>query len=450
MVVVHAMGERYLWIDSLCIIQDDGESKHRDIQRMDIVYSKAFATIVAMHGADANAGLPGLHLATRPPQQIESIWVSGKSPDLAYREDASSDTQKITMASTPSPLDFVLETSVWDSRGWILQERLLSRRCLYFSANYVYFQCNQETVCETTLSGPAEDFGGVPKPLSLAKDNPLTNLKEIANVSKDERMRRTFKVYKELVEMFTVRNLTVPSDILNAFSRLLSVLGEYFESSMVSGLPAAGLDLGLLWTPAQQLIRRKSPKSSASGNGQSRVSEALFPTWSWAGWVGPVEYRLTHPEGEPLPSPQIDAFYTHHHGRLKRINTRQASARLKSDIIANATGSMYPPGLLLTPPSNLNNSISQALTLDPTSYSSGLMQLTPVSSGSLRIRPTTTLAKMITSIPKRSRPLSAYKTSAVATAGSGLISRMTFVTGLGSISSSRCQSLRAKRRGRWS
>jgi hypothetical protein len=103
------------------------------MQCMDIIYSKAFAIIVAMHGADAHAGLPGLHPETRTPQQIESIWVSGKSPDLAYREDASSDTPKITMVSTPSPLDFVLETSVWDSRGWILQERLLSRRCLYLS-----------------------------------------------------------------------------------------------------------------------------------------------------------------------------------------------------------------------------------------------------------------------------------------------------------------------------
>jgi Heterokaryon incompatibility protein (HET) len=50
MLLVKDLGERYLWIDTLCIIQDDAQSKHRNIRQMGLVYSRAFATIVGLHG----------------------------------------------------------------------------------------------------------------------------------------------------------------------------------------------------------------------------------------------------------------------------------------------------------------------------------------------------------------------------------------------------------------
>lgn len=54
-----------------------------------------------------------------------------------------------------------------------------------------------------------------------------------------------------------------------------------------------------------------------------------------------MDYRLTHPKGEPLPKPQIDVFYTHHRGHLHRINAQETSAEPKSKTIANPTDFMY-------------------------------------------------------------------------------------------------------------
>ena len=71
MYLVLALGERYLWVDSLCIVQDDTKQKHYYISRMDVIYSKAFATIGALSGKDANAGLPGIRPGSRRPQMIE-------------------------------------------------------------------------------------------------------------------------------------------------------------------------------------------------------------------------------------------------------------------------------------------------------------------------------------------------------------------------------------------
>ena len=52
------IGERYLWVDSLCIVQDDEDLKHDQISRMNIIFASAFAVIVAAHGDNADAGLP--------------------------------------------------------------------------------------------------------------------------------------------------------------------------------------------------------------------------------------------------------------------------------------------------------------------------------------------------------------------------------------------------------
>ena len=69
--VVSRLGERYLWVDSLCILQDDLASLHSDIRRMDTMYSHAVATIVAPSGVNADSGLPGVQPGTREPQHIE-------------------------------------------------------------------------------------------------------------------------------------------------------------------------------------------------------------------------------------------------------------------------------------------------------------------------------------------------------------------------------------------
>lgn len=93
------LGERYLWIDSLCIIQDDAAFKAKIINKMNLVYENAFATIVAASGLDANAGLPGIRETKRTvPQPLA---------------DFSSDLRFIYARSHQS-----LAKSKWATRGW--------------------------------------------------------------------------------------------------------------------------------------------------------------------------------------------------------------------------------------------------------------------------------------------------------------------------------------------
>lgn len=79
--------------------------------------------------------------------------ISGKSKDLDCDLE-SKDKDTVHLVATPVPLHLALEVPTWDTRGWILQERLLSRRCLYFTDRYVYFQCGREVASESGINQP--------------------------------------------------------------------------------------------------------------------------------------------------------------------------------------------------------------------------------------------------------------------------------------------------------
>lgn len=129
MSVCKSMGERYLWVDSLCIVQDDEVEKSNMIARMDDVYGHSLLTIInATQGkADANALLPGVSAGSRSVRQtIEQI--GGKRYILTKRH----------------PLQLVLPQTVWYSRAWTFQENLLSTRRLYFTDEHVFYVCDQD------------------------------------------------------------------------------------------------------------------------------------------------------------------------------------------------------------------------------------------------------------------------------------------------------------------
>jgi hypothetical protein len=72
--VVHGLNEKYLWVDSLCLIQNDSVDVNKGISMMDLIYERAMLTIIAASGGHANAGLPGVGSTSRSiTQRIEQI-----------------------------------------------------------------------------------------------------------------------------------------------------------------------------------------------------------------------------------------------------------------------------------------------------------------------------------------------------------------------------------------
>ena len=55
--LVSALGERHLWVDTLCIVQDNEETKHDLISKIDAIYARAVAMIMILVRKDANRAM---------------------------------------------------------------------------------------------------------------------------------------------------------------------------------------------------------------------------------------------------------------------------------------------------------------------------------------------------------------------------------------------------------
>jgi hypothetical protein len=113
---VKEFGERFLWIDALCIVQDDELQKPAQIRQMDLVYGAATLTIICAPSEVTNLasqGLPGYRSGSRfCPQFLEEI-------------------HGLTLTTTFANLDWILMKSRWDKRAWTFQEGIPSRRKLF-------------------------------------------------------------------------------------------------------------------------------------------------------------------------------------------------------------------------------------------------------------------------------------------------------------------------------
>jgi Heterokaryon incompatibility protein (HET) len=259
--LVEKLGQRYLWVDSLCIVQEDCESKRQQIRHMDSIYNGAVFTIVALAASDANDRLPGVRKYTRqrPAERMET-----------EREGA-----RLGLATRTRPLWRLINESKYNSRGWTFQERLLSRRCLFFLQDRVVFQCRDKICSEDAFDYPSS----VPANL-----NPLNELPRWQAHLAEKEWRAAFRFYTNLAIEYTRKDMTKRSDIGNAFAGITTVLESQSGWRMLSGLPDCVLDFALLWAPSGSAQRRRI---------DARDSQAInyaFPSWSWFGWEGAIDY----------------------------------------------------------------------------------------------------------------------------------------------------------------
>jgi hypothetical protein len=129
--VAQNLGIQYLWIDSLCIIQWNEEDWKSEAKRMQDVYAGAYCTIAATSADDSNAGF-----LQRTPRS-EYIHIQDNLGGQFYLSTELDDSDKD------------VESAPLNQRAWVLQERVLSRRTIHFSANQVYFECGDGVWCES-------------------------------------------------------------------------------------------------------------------------------------------------------------------------------------------------------------------------------------------------------------------------------------------------------------
>lgn len=260
------LGYQYLWIDRYCIPQKDGEERHSQIQQMDLVYSKAQATIIAIASPDPSHGLPGIGSRYRAPSVMVKI------------------EKELHVYVPPHPTREIYG-SVWNSRGWTHQETILSRRRIFFCKNQIYFEC-AGMHCHDTMSVP----------LDLLHRKDLKIFSKWNRPSLFSRVRQTKDPLTSVfghITLYTKRYLTRPEDIPNgimgtfhAFESMYDSFRHYWGIPMVPDITHSFLLKPTVRrsTRTEQFLTGLCWYLSEPGKRRSG-----FPSWSWAGWYGTLK-----------------------------------------------------------------------------------------------------------------------------------------------------------------
>ncbi|QRD05060.1 hypothetical protein JI435_109830 [Parastagonospora nodorum SN15] len=272
--VCRQLNYQYIWIDRLCIIQDEEmEQKSIQLDQMASIYSHATLTIVAASGGDTTHGLPGV---TRPRQFDIDLCQVGQSVELC-RE-------------LPD-LETCLEDSTWQTRGWTYQERIASTALLYFTECGLYFEVGTIGTKVQFAEGPVstkrdsfERRPDFPKLVSLyltrAQKNPGDIIRAVGGepVPGAQSGLGSKTDFDKMVSVYSERTLTYPHDILRALSGMLNA---FYGKETSFGMPWSAFSRLLLWTTKFN----REPLGA-------RETE-VFPTWSWISANSAIEYRST-------------------------------------------------------------------------------------------------------------------------------------------------------------
>ncbi|KAA8612735.1 HET domain containing protein [Pyrenophora tritici-repentis] len=306
-----ALGCRWLFIDSLCLVQDDLQEKLEDSLKMGEIFGNAFLTLAATSASDSSS--QPLLPAKTPPFKIQTTDNKGSLYKINVREQPSH-------YSFEAPFDGNSHMNEWElpfnmteeanlhtpllTRAWPYTERLLSPRVLHFTKSEMILECWNGYQCECgriddntcdsrptdqvkrelarviadTQNRPQQPNGsgngtnGHARLDSVTSQLASTNLTNGALQDFLRRREEALQLWSYIITEYTARHLTYDSDRLIAIASIAKALSPTLQSGYIAGQWTFST-LGLLWYPNETTKCRRP-------QGQN------VPSWSWASVEG--------------------------------------------------------------------------------------------------------------------------------------------------------------------
>ena len=266
--ITQKIGANYLWIDSLCIIQDSVADWRREAAVMGDIYRNSFCNVAATGASNSDQGC----FAERNPSMMSPCTVSSSWTD------ASNQTYLIVET------DFLSQVygAPLNRRAWVVQERLLAPRILHFGREQLFWECHELEACETFPQGLPLGLGGTGfKGMDPHVDGRRIRLEEGRD---PDPTLNAYHLWDQVVKAYTWSDLTKPEDKLIALSGLAKTVQHMVDDEYLAGLWKSILPSQLLW----------EVYDTKQGDGRPSVRSSSYraPSWSWASLNGCVGFLI--------------------------------------------------------------------------------------------------------------------------------------------------------------
>ncbi|OCK75066.1 HET-domain-containing protein [Lepidopterella palustris CBS 459.81] len=260
--VARSLGIQYLWIDSLCILQDDLNDWEIESAKMAGVYENATLVVAAVNAADDGEGFLKERKRHYLPVNIRSA--SGRMARIFIQPAVTRDT------SYP-PLH---------NRAWTLQESYLGTRKIFFNSFDLQWECRQAMWYE------------------LGKEN-----RRVGNSLQDVLPKRlenggiSYHGWYVTVQNYTARAITYESDKFPALSALAQRVAQHSKDTYLAGIWERDIARGLLWCREVRRKFRRNESSAPFSNTGRKPQRAVYlaPSWSWASFPGAIGFQSADP-----------------------------------------------------------------------------------------------------------------------------------------------------------
>lgn len=283
MTVCRRMNVRYLWIDALCIIQNDIDEQdwYTESGMMRHIYSNALFVIAADISRNSKEGFLRKEY-DKPSWRTFSRTCNGITRQTVFFRNAT-DFKHLDSDA--------LLSSALSKRGWALQESILPNRILHFAPEEITWECNTHCQCQcrrADYSLVKVQCCGILKdrtrPSNYLYEEDHDKSREIMHFLSSRTVESVYWAWQTIVEYYTQRELTNHADKLSALSGLAQVTIDshgFDASAYLAGLWRDALVKGLLWH-----VRGPRPPQ--------RYTTYRAPSWSWASIDGGVKYFTEH------------------------------------------------------------------------------------------------------------------------------------------------------------
>jgi hypothetical protein len=266
--ITRGLGFRYLWIDSLCIMQDSKCDWDTESENMGNIFRNAFLTIAAARAINANDGILNARSLPKPSdtQGIKLDPLHDKIIDRAkarlkiWRDRELDDTVDTVAAGGFETLEDIHRTGALNRRGWTLQEQVFSPRILYFGHRQIYWRCLHGYLAADGIPVHIDAIEGYTRLLRSFHVHSRPSKFNLEDVMAG---------YHNLVMAYSKRHLTYASDKLPAFGGIAAFVHSLMGGHYLAGIMSSCFREGLLW--------HSRPPANIDISHLYRA-----PSWSWA------------------------------------------------------------------------------------------------------------------------------------------------------------------------